>query len=470
MDTEQRASSQAEDGQAPRPGGVARYTRKGLLGRAGGAAAGITAGSLLGVANAEAARVIPRRRLAQTKVTVMWNEGELSKADIEFFEGRHPNIKIDFIADDPAKLAAMIASGSPPDMWRVQGPAIPSLLSRGLIRPLTTYFQQSDILRPGDLAPANNYYKSNGRQVGAGQIYGMVKDWSPDFNIFINRAVFRAANVPVPSAGERLTYTELKTIAAKLTRRRRGGRPVYRGFAHSSDLNWFDRTVMNMIAERGKALYANNFTRMNLTKNAEARKVFQFFFDMHKRRLDVNPLLPSSSWDGVDFTAGKIGMIQYGYWFGGMAESKVTKGKVVMLPAPTWGRVRRNPTITATGGVISSRTQNPDAAWEVFEFYMGGKPARDRAASGWGVPALKSMYDLIPNKTAFDKQRRRVLLNELALNTKPLQFNPYLSDVAVATTYKKHVEQALRGRVSFSEMLQRIEREVNGLIESGRRR
>jgi multiple sugar transport system substrate-binding protein len=463
---DQQASSQTE-GVAGKQSEGPEFTRRQLLGRVGGVAVGISAGSLLGVANADAARIIPRRRLAPTEVTVMWNLGEFTKPDIEYFESRHPNVKIELIEDNQAKLAAMFASGSPPDIFRVQGPSIPQLIRRGLIRPLTAYFRASDLVRPGDLAGANNYYKSDGKRIGTGDLYGMVKDWSPDFTVFLYTKAFKDAKVDIPSWKARPTYTELRDIATKLSAKRRGGRPAYRGFVHSNDLAWFDRTVMNMLGEKGKALYASNFTRMNLTKNPEAVRIFRFFFDLHRARLDVNPLVPSTSWGGEEFIAGKVGMLQYGYWFSGMAESKITKGKVVVLPAPTWGKVARDPTMTATGGVISARSGNADAAWEVFEFYMGGKPARDRAGSGWGVPGLKSLYELMPTQNAFQKQVQNVLQKELALDTRPLQFNPYLSDVAVATAYKKHVEQALKGRTSFTEMLQRIEQEVNDLIRDG---
>src|SRR6266508_3329638 len=195
---DQRASSRTADGAERQSERTTRYTRKQLLGRAGGVAAGVGAGSLLGVANADAARVIPRRRLAPTKVSVMWNLGEFSKADIEFFEARHPNVAIDLIADDAAKLAAMFAAGNPPDLFRVQGPAMPQLIRRRLIRPLTSYFRSSDLVRPGDLAGANNYYKWDGKRVGTGDIYGMVKDWSPDFTIYLYTQAFKDAKVDVP--------------------------------------------------------------------------------------------------------------------------------------------------------------------------------------------------------------------------------------------------------------------------------
>jgi multiple sugar transport system substrate-binding protein len=447
-----------------------RVDRRELLTRAGAAAGGVAVGSLLGISNADAARVIPRRALSPTEIVVMTEENEFPSFDIDAFQSRQPNIKITLLDYNEAKLAAMFAAGTPPDLIRSQAPGIPQYIARRMIRPLTSYFQASDVLRPGDLASANNYYKWNGRSIGSGDIYGIVKDWSPDFTLFAYTDAFKNAKLEIPSRTRPLRYSQVADIAAKLGAQKRKGRSVYRGFVHSNDLQWIDRTVMNMLAERGKSLYASNFERMNLTKNPDAVRAFRYFYDLHRKNLDINPRNPTSAWGGVEFTAGKIGLIQYGYWFSAMAESKLTKGKVVALPAPTWVGVRRDPTMTATGFVMAQLTKNPDAAWEVFEYYMGGKPARDRAASGWGVPGLKSLYDLMPRKTAFQRQVQKVVQAEIVLDTKPLQFNPYLSEFAVSNAYKKHLAQALSGRMSFDELLRRLERDTNELIKEGKER
>src|SRR6266536_387034 len=141
-----------------------------------------------------------------------------------------------------------------------------------------------------------------------------------------------------------------------------------------------------------------------------------------------------------------------------MDQSNVTQGKVVMLPAPTWAGVPRDPTITATGGVISARAKNPDAAWEVYDYYMGRKPAQDRAKSGWGVPALKSFYEMMPTGTPLQQQAQKVVQEEIGLGTPPLKFNPYLS------------ETALNGDIPFTEMVSRVQGEVNTLITEGKSR
>lgn len=47
---------------------------------------------------------------------------------------------------------------------------------------LQSYIDVSDVIKTDDLAAANNYYRSSGGalEIGEGDVYGMVKDWSPD--------------------------------------------------------------------------------------------------------------------------------------------------------------------------------------------------------------------------------------------------------------------------------------------------
>jgi len=125
--------------------------------------------------------------------------------------------------------------------------------------------------------------------------------------------------------------------------------------------------------------------------------------------------------------------------------------------------------MTATGWVISSQTKDVDAAWAVFEQYMGGKPAQDRAKSGWGVPGLKSMYPQMPQETAFQKQVQKVLQAELTKSDFILQFNPYIGEETFATSWKKNLEPALKGSISFDKFVQNIEAEVNTAIADGKR-
>jgi multiple sugar transport system substrate-binding protein len=100
-------------------------------------------------------------------------------------------------------------------------------------------------------------------------------------------------------------------------------------------------------------------------------------------------------------------------------------------------------------------------------WYHGGQPSIDRAGSGWGVPAMMSQWSLIPQTTDFQKQAYKVLQGELALNTTPLQFNPFLGETTVSSLWGKYLDQALAGTITFDDMIAGIESETNSSIKDG---
>ena len=97
---------------------------------------------------------------------------------------------------------------------------------------------------------------------------------------------------------------------------------------------------------------------------------------------------------------------------------------------------------------------------------MGGQPAVDRAGSGWGVPALKSLLPLLPQTTPLQQQAYRVLNSELEVMS-PLQFNPFLGEGSFYNAWNQHLEEALTGVITFDELCSKTEADVNGLIQEG---
>jgi multiple sugar transport system substrate-binding protein len=417
------------------------------------------------VAPTQAPTPVPTVKKVAGKVVVMTNRGELSDAQIKQFQDANPGITIEYVEANYTRFLAMYAAGNPPDIYRTQAPIIPTLLARKLILDLTDYFKSSSVLKIDDLAPANKYYWADSPlQIGTGKIYGMCKDWSPDFTLFVNTKAFDDAKVPVPDATKPLTYAQVADLAGKVAKFQ-GDRILTFGYAYAD--SWIDRIWMNCLAETGKSLFNAGFDQINLGTD-EAKALVKYYVDLAEKRLVVNPLDPSpGGWSGQDFANGNAGITQWGYWFQAMAEGDTTKGKVVMLPAPTWTDKRRDPTMTATGWVITATSKNPDAAWKVFEWYMGKEPAVDRAKSGWGVPALKSQMNLLPQGTDFQKNCYKILQGELALDTPPLQFNPFIGEDVVLNAFNKYLDQYLRKRIKFDELLKGMTTEVNQTIKDG---
>jgi multiple sugar transport system substrate-binding protein len=445
-----------------------RISRRKFLAGAAGVAGSLAAGSLSGP---ELARALPRRRLAPTKVTVMGQE--LTPADIKAFEETHANITIELLTPDAAKFQAMMAAGQPPDIWRTQGPLVPQWASRGQLLNLDKYFSASDLLHPADLTAANDYYRFRNGKIGVGPRYGMVKDWSPDETVWINTALFRKTGIHIPGPTDKWTYDDLWEIALKLKKKN----PSIKWILDvANSYAWIDRHVMVQLASIGKSLYPADFSRINLTKNPAAMAAFNYSFRYSQHKLDLGPENPNpDGWSGPGFNSGKIAMTQYGYWFlGQVGTSPKASSQSLMLAAPTWkGGKRLDPTITATGWVISAKTGNQDATWTVFEWYMGGKPARDRAGIGWGVPAQLSLFDRLPEKTAVQRNAKKTLLHELPTSKTPLQYNPYLvglaDNTAVATAYQKYLADAAKGKMSFKDFMKKVESDTNRAIEVGKR-
>jgi multiple sugar transport system substrate-binding protein len=450
-------------------------SRRKFLQGAAGTAGSLTVGSLFGP---ELARAIPRRGLAPTTVVVMSQElttgaGNAGTPSTKDFEDLHPNIKIELLAVDAAKFQAMMAAGQPPDIWRTQAPLIPQWAKRGQLLNLDKYFNSSDLIHPANLTAANNYYRYRNGKIGIGPRYGMVKDWSPDETVWIRTDLFKKTGIHIPGPTDKWTYDDLWEIALKLKKKNKSLKWI---LDVANAYAWIDRHVMVQLASIGKSLYPKDFSRINLTNNPAAMEAFNYSFRYSQHKFDLGPENPNpDGWSGPGFVSGKIAMTQYGYWFlGQISDSGGTApANSRLLTAPRWKKGKHvNPTITATGWVISSRTKNPDAAWQVFEWYMGGKPARDRAGIGWGVPAQKSLFDRLPTKTAVQRNAKKTLLHELPASSAVLQYNPYLvglaDNTAVATAYQKYLADAAKGKISFKSFMKKVEADTNRAIKVGK--
>ena len=407
---------------------------------------------------------VPTAKPITGNVVLMGNAGEISQAQMDQFAADNPGITIEFLVDDLNRFFAMLAAGSALDIKRTQAPIISSYLARKLLLDLTAYFQASELTKVDDLAPVNKgYFAKSATEVGEGNMYGMCKDFSPDMTLWVNDALFEAAGVTPLDDTKSITYAQWHDYAKEVAVFE-GQRIATWGFGYSD--GWIDRGWMAMLAETSKSLYKNGFSAVDFGDDTKA--LADYFYTVAKERLCANPLDASpNGWAGGDFTAAILATMQYGYWYGGMSETDANRGKVRMLPAPTWSGVHLDPTITGTGWVVMANTQNPDAAWKVFEWYMGGQPSIDRAGSGWGVPALKSQWALMPNNTPFQKQVQKVLTGELAVNDVTMQYNPFLGENTFYNAWNLHLNEALTGTITFDELCSKVESDVNTAISEG---
>ena len=171
------------------------------------------------------------------------------------------------------------------------------------------------------------------------------------------------------------------------------------------------------------------------------------------------------------FLADKLAILQSGYWFSGLLrgdeKAKTHLDDYMMIPAPIAdGGTRVSPTGSATGAIINNATKHPNETWKVYEWFFGGKPAEDRAKSGWGVPAYKHLLAMIPQETAFDKQTYAVLQDELKYSGKFIEINPYLLNGDALL--KKQLTPVYFGKATLDDAMNALNKDANKIIDEAK--
>jgi len=435
----------------------------------------LTAGAILGACAPETPEVTETPTMPpaeDVELTIMYPLSEWTEDHNAALMAEVPSIKkVNMVQDDQTRLVAMFAAGSGPDAYQLNGTMVPNYILGRLVQSVSPFVATSEVVRQDDLAPCHGMltYDKATMQVNQGELFGIAKDWSPDYSLWINTAVYEDAGLEVPGDDKIYSYNELLEAGRTLLKRQ-GDRTIRWGFS-TEMLSWcWTQGLMECLDQVGEKIYADDMTAVNLANNPAAMEWMRYMYTLLEENIAAGPLDPSSAWDGEDFSKGKYGVVQFGFWYGPMAEGDDYKGKIKMLRAPTWGSntVSRNPCAAATCTVMGAQTQFPDATWKAIEFYSGKMPAEERASSGWGVPALKSLYALIPNSTDFERQKFTVLMQEVETVTFFPKYNPYYNSQSVGgDTWSAQTAAALKGEITFDEMVQNIETTHNDAITQG---
>jgi multiple sugar transport system substrate-binding protein len=401
------------------------------------------------------------------KTTIQTNE--LSKEQIAEFEKENPNLKVEIVTADNTKLMAMLAAGNPVDVIRTTGiSAVPTLVTRELCLPLDSYLDKSTVIKRDDFTAVQALYQFDGQNQGSGPVYGFAKDWSIDTTLWINKKIFRDAGVEIPSADKALTSSELADLAKKLTKKENGKITV---FGYVPTVNT-DAIAINL-ASIGKSLWSADMKTSNFS-SPEAKSMLQYYVDLRKEGCipsSINPL--SDGWGGADFMDDKIAIYQTGYWYGGMIRTndkiKDRMSDFAMLPSPIWDGGKGMPAVTGgTGAVVYSKTKNPDAVWKFMEYYFAGKPADERASSGWGLPSFKSKMSMIPAATDFDKAVNAVNDKEVALaDLSLIKMNKFAPETSTDPILTKYLDPVIYDKATLDDAVKQIDTDISSIIADG---
>ncbi|WP_062642644.1 extracellular solute-binding protein [Streptomyces maremycinicus] len=376
------------------------------------------------------------------------------------------DVKLRIVTYDVTKLNAMLASKNPPDVVRGIGATdAPYFAARGLMADLDPYLAKSKVLKPSDLAAANDVWRFDGKKQGAGPRYGLAKDYSQDSMFWYRTDMFEAAGLDLPSATEPLSMDEWLDLGKRLTKRRLGKVKVYG--LNATSLGLFSQ-LMSWTASAGGTLFADDMASVDFS-SPEALKALQWYVDYAKA--DIGPSITNPNpdgWDGPTYQANRMAMSCNGFWFGGVIGGDAKLAAVSRFaPAPQFGSHRVSPCFSGTGFWMPKEAKNKDAAWKLFEWYFADQPAKDRASSGWGLPSLNSLRSLIPRSSAFQKQAYQVQEQDTPYFS-VLPVSPYAQVDALNGILSKVLPDAIKSDTKTGKIADALNSRMNEQLARGK--
>ena len=311
-------------------------------------------------------------------------EADLANALVKGFEAGHPNIKINV---EPVagmgydiKLIMQSASGTLPDIVFLADSLVPTFTKYKVVKDLRPFIEKDPTFPINDIYPQmlRTGMDKQGRIFQLPRELGVVV-------MFYNRALFRKAGLPDPTAD--WTRKDFLRMARKLTLRDKDGRVTQYGF--SASYNWCGVYAPWVASEGGRVVTKDG--ELASFSSPESLKGLEDLVRLVTVEKVAMPPNRSITIPGVDpFAAGKIAMQpqvfpQVPFY---RATMKDGDWDVQVMPA---GTVRRVTNMGAAGYGMSTNTKHPKEAWEFLKFIVSPEGQRILAASGSGIPCLKSL-------------------------------------------------------------------------------
>ncbi|MCI0394968.1 MAG: sugar ABC transporter substrate-binding protein [Chloroflexi bacterium] len=331
-------------------------------------------------------------------------EQEVFQQLVETFNANNPDIVIEYtpMPDDyVTKLKTMVAGGTPPDIAYIPDGDFSFFVTAGGLVSLQEFVDTSEVIDPDNIWPSalGRYrYDAETKTIGSGDIYALPKDIGPTV-LYINKDLFEAAGVPLPSTTEPLTWDEVVEIGQQITVDANGNHPGDEGF----DINtvevfgvgdlWFEDIVYGnggqIVSDDGRTFVADM---------PETIEAVQFLSDLnHVHQVRPTSQQVASQSYGQLFETGKLAMTTCGRWcVTGYRDTLSFDWDAIPNPVGPSGKIYAADDNCSFGGwsgsvglaIIagSNGAENPEAAYRFIEFIAGPEGQTEQAALGFQIP------------------------------------------------------------------------------------
>ncbi|GAA5019278.1 ABC transporter substrate-binding protein [Actinopolymorpha pittospori] len=281
-----------------------------------------------------------------------------------------------------AKTRALLGSGDPPDLMRVDDDNIPNYGATGQLTDLATYLKR-DKLDRSDYFPA---VYDMGRQAD-----GTVPAWSVGIQprvIFYNRTMFEKAGVELPPTtwtADGWTWDDFLDRARRLTKQGQWGAAIVQDTGYE---------VVHPVNNGGDGPFSADGKRFTLA-GPEGLDAVQRVADL-TCAAHVQPDWASLKQDQRSnqmFVAGQLAMVEATSTFTSYASQNVKNFDWDIAPIPA---MKQQMTYgSQLTWCIPKRAANPDGAWELLRFLSEGEGAENFARTNYFVPGARKAAALL---------------------------------------------------------------------------
>ncbi|HVG95624.1 MAG TPA: sugar ABC transporter substrate-binding protein, partial [Chloroflexota bacterium] len=408
---------------------------------------------------APAARTVPPGTTISYLGSHNQAEGQLVGGQMQAFEQKAPGVKVEvsyLTADYMTKLRTLLASGTPPDLFRTGGTPWAQLANQGAMAEIDSRikrdrFDLSDLI---DAAVAQ--YTWRGKQLGLGSNVGYTL-------LYYNPEAFRQAGVPLPGDdwATPWTWDQFNDAMRRVTTRQGSGEPDRFGFTALD-------AYMRLLVTNGATLTDEAETR-TLYDTPEAIDTWQWIDDL-LRGLNVaqNPLTYREQPSDRTFIQGKAAA-----WVGSTADgaTRFVGQKDLtwdVAPTPRGPRLKSDRWIFGGGSAwwIAAGSPHPDAAWEFLKYMESPEVGQNLALGGFAPIRFSVLNSPAWLRSDQPPKSKRLLVDGLK---KLLPFPKLTTWDAYSAAIDAEVQSLWKGERRAREVAERIRAATDPILAEHQR-
>jgi multiple sugar transport system substrate-binding protein len=350
--------------------------------------------AIVAAAFAAGAGCAPSARAGVTLRVLNWAPGlelELEQRIADRFAAAHPGVAVvveSVVNNYGEKLAAAIASGTPPDVFLLDVPDIPAFVDRGLVLDFAPYLARVGYDRGAVFPEVLDVFSRGAR------LHALPKDFTP-MVIYVNRRVFAEAGV-APPGPEGWTWDAFLAAARALSRDRDGdGRRDVYAIDFPRDLYAWVAWVWSA---GGDIMSPDGGRTSGFLDGPAAVDTFRFLTDLaltHEVTPPVQYTLGGDMARTGRFFAGTQAMLISGHWSMPQLVKYAERGALDLGVAPIPHRAGADPAtaIYVSGWAVPVNVKNKRLAVALAAYLAGPEAQWARAQTRLGIPALRAVAE-----------------------------------------------------------------------------